>query len=118
MLFPSWQARTDLISYCAGVAASPDPDDPDAATREAEKMKRREMVVDERLDPYSGRFFPREGRTEILAGVVRLEMGVEEVVRRRTWEVVKERCGGEEQEEWLGALGAWRNGGQGKGQVR
>jgi hypothetical protein len=81
-------------------------------------MKRREMVVDERLDPYSARFFPSEGRTERLAGVVRLEMGVEEVVRRRTWEVVRERCGGDAEEGWLGALGAWRSGGQGKGAGR
>ena len=46
------------------------PDDPDAVLARAESEKEKERVVDERLDPYSGRFFPREARTEILAGVV------------------------------------------------
>jgi hypothetical protein len=107
VLFPSWQARTDVLNYCTGVAASPDPDDPEAALQEAERMRNRERVVDERLDPYSGRFFPREARTETLAGVIRLEMGVENIVRHRTWEVVRDRCG-EPETDWQRAIGAWR----------
>jgi len=107
VLFPSWQARTDALNYCSGVAASPDPDDPEAALREAERMRDRERVVDERLDPYSGRFFPSEPRTERLAAVIRLETGVENIVRHRTWEVVRDRCGGSEA-EWEGAIAAWR----------
>ena len=94
VLFPSWQARTELLNYCALVAASPDPDDPDAMLREIENQKDRDRVVDERLDPYSGRFFPREARTEVLASLVRQERGVEKIVRHRTWEMVQERCGG------------------------
>ncbi|KAB5532540.1 caffeine-induced death protein 2 [Coniochaeta sp. 2T2.1] len=109
VLFPSWQARTDVLNYCAGVATSPDPDDPDAALREAERMRNRERVVDERLDPYSGRFFPTEGRTERLASVIRMEMGVENIVRHRTWEVVRDRCGVAEG-DWEGAIAAWRRG--------
>lgn len=108
VLFPSWQARTDVLNYCAGVAASPDPDDPGAALQEAERMRNRERVVDERLDPYSGRFFPSEPRTEKLAGVIRMEMGVENIVRHRTWEVVRDRCG-EGPVEWEQAIAAWRN---------
>lgn len=108
VLFPSWQARTDVLNYCSGVAASPDPDDPEAALQEAERMRNRERVVDERLDPYSGRFFPSEPRTERLAAVIRLEMGVENIVRHRTWEVVRERCG-EGAAEWEQAIAAWRS---------
>ncbi|OIW31865.1 hypothetical protein CONLIGDRAFT_678313 [Coniochaeta ligniaria NRRL 30616] len=111
VLFPSWQARTDVLNYCSGVAASPDPDDPEAALREAERMRDRERVMDERLDPYSGRFFPSEPRTERLAGVIRMEMGVENIVRHRTWEVVRERCG-ESPVEWEQAIAAWRRDGK------
>lgn len=67
-------------------------------------------MVDERLDPYSGRFFPREARTEKLAGLVRSERGVETVVRARTWGVVGDRCssGGGEDEGWEAAMDKWR----------
>lgn len=107
VLFPSWQARSDVLSYCALVATSPDPDDPDAAVREAELERDRERVVDERLDPYSARFFPRQPRTERLASVLRQEKGVENIVRSRTWEIVQERCA-EPVQEWEQALAAWR----------
>ncbi|KAK4198348.1 caffeine-induced death protein 2 [Triangularia verruculosa] len=107
VLFPSWQSRSDVLSYCTLVATSPDPDDPEAALREAEKEKDQERVVDERLDPYSGRFFPREARTEQLAIILRQEMGVENIVRARTWGIVKERCGDAEN-SWEDALARWR----------
>jgi hypothetical protein len=90
------------------VATSPDPDDPEAALREAEKEKNREKVVDERLDPYSARFFPREARTEQLAMIVRQEMGVENIVRSRTWDIVRERCGDSTRAAWQDALAEWR----------
>ncbi|KAH7127679.1 caffeine-induced death protein 2 [Dactylonectria macrodidyma] len=92
VLLQSWQARTEVLDYCALVAASPDPDDPDRTLRELENQKDRERVVDERLDPYSGRFFPREARTEALASLIRQERGIESIVRQRTLAVIKERC--------------------------
>lgn len=107
MLFPSWQARSDVLSYCALVATSPDPDDPEAAVREAELERNRERVVDERLDPYSAHFFPKEPRTTQLAMLIRQEQGVESIVRTRTWGLVKERCG-DVNEEWQAALAGWR----------
>lgn len=108
MLFPSWQARTDVLRYCAAVAAGPDPDDPGAAAREAELARDQARVVDERLDPYSARFAPREPRTAQLAAVIRQEEGVEDIVRMRTWGLVRERCGGEEAQDWQAALEGWR----------
>ena len=81
-----------MISYCAGVASSPDPDDPDAVARAVESAKAEARVVDERLDPYSGRYRPREGRTEVLANVLRNEQQVEQIIRARTWALVNERC--------------------------
>ncbi|EWC48420.1 hypothetical protein DRE_02189 [Drechslerella stenobrocha 248] len=90
-LYPSWSARTQVLRYCASVAAAPDPDDPAAADIARANEAHKEKVVDERLDPYSGRWFPRESRTEVLAGVVRNESGVEDIVRERTWDEVRSR---------------------------
>jgi len=110
ILLPSWQSRSDVLNYCASVATSDDPDDPDSLVRLAESAADRERVVDERLDPYSGRFFPRESRTEVLAQVIRNERVVENIVRERSWRVVRERCSefGALGEDWRGVLDDWR----------
>ncbi|KAF8459003.1 caffeine-induced death protein 2-domain-containing protein [Terfezia claveryi] len=113
VLFPSWQNRADVLNYCASVATSDDPGDPDTLTRLAETEAHREKVVDERLDPYSGRWFPREPRTEILASIVRNERRVEEIIRERTWRIMGERCGGLEPlggQDWREAFEKWRAG--------
>jgi hypothetical protein len=106
VLFPSWAAREKVLDYCAEVASKADPDDPDAVFRAAENLRAKERVVDERLDPYSARFFPRESRSERLAAVIRQERGVEKIVRARTWKVVVERCGGDWR-DWEEALDEW-----------
>lgn len=82
-----------MLDYCAGVATSPDPDDPDSMIRQIEDAKARERTVDERLDPYSGRYFSREARTESLAKLMRNERAVEKIIRMRTWSLLGERCG-------------------------
>ncbi len=107
VLFPAWQTRSDVLNYCASVATSPDPGDPDALLRGVESARARERVIDERLDPYSGRYFPREARTEKLTALLRNERGVEKIVRERTWGLVTERCddGNTAAED---ALNAWR----------
>ncbi|KAG6027267.1 hypothetical protein E4U40_001640 [Claviceps sp. LM458 group G5] len=92
ILFPAWKARSDVLDYCALVAASPDPDDPEATLRDVELQKGRERIIDERLDPYSARFFPREARTQVLATLVQQERLIEDIVRHRTWTVLQERC--------------------------
>lgn len=95
VLFPSWQMRSDVLNYCAGVATSPDPNDPDHVLRQVEDARARERIVNERLDPYSARYFPRDTRTESLAALVRNERTVEEIIRSRTWGLVGERCDNE-----------------------
>ncbi|KAL8824750.1 MAG: hypothetical protein Q9191_004847, partial [Dirinaria sp. TL-2023a] len=105
VLFPSWQSRSDVLAYCAGVALN--PQDPDLALAQVESAKERERVVDERLDPYSGRFFPRQPRTEVLGSVVRNERSVEGIIRSRTWGLVQERCG-DDGGRWEEALDRWR----------
>jgi hypothetical protein len=85
--------RSDVLDYCAGVATSPDPDDPDSVLRQIEDAKARERTVNERLDPYSGRYYPREARTESLAMLMRNERAVEKIIRMRTWSLLGERCG-------------------------
>lgn len=106
VLFPSWKARADVLSYCGIVATSPDPSDPEAAVIALETQKNRERIVDERLDPYSGRFFPREPRTQSLALLMRQERAVENIVRSRTWDVIQGRCGASGQ-SWQDAMGDW-----------
>lgn len=103
-----------MLDYCAGVATSPDPDDPDSVLRQIEDEKVRERVVDERLDPYSGRYFPREARTESLAMLMRNERMVEKIIRERSWGVLGERCGesGESAEK---AFDEWRRAQQQQG---
>ena len=105
VLFKSWQTRSDVLNYCAGVALN--PADPDLALKEVESAKERERIVDERLDPYSGRFFPREARTEVLANLIRNERSVETIIRSRTWRLVSERCG-DPGVGWEDALNGWR----------
>jgi hypothetical protein len=107
VLFPSWQSRADVLTYCAYVATSPDPNDPETALREAESLKERERVVNERLDPYSARYFPREPRTQQLAQLLRQERNVETIVRSRTWGLVRERCS-ENVDNPDQALNEWR----------
>ena len=107
MLFPSWQTRSDVLNYCAGVATSPDPNDPDHMLRETEDTRARERIVNERLDPYSGRYFPRDTRTEALASLIRNERMVEGIIRAKSWETVSERCdNGSKDAE--GAFDEWR----------
>ncbi|KAF4506254.1 hypothetical protein G6O67_006357 [Ophiocordyceps sinensis] len=108
VLFPAWQARTDVLDYCGLVATSPDPDDPEAMLRKMENQRDRERVVNERLDPYSGRFFPREARKQTLAMLIRQERDVESVVRSRTWDVVQRRCASSS-ESWEDAVGQWHD---------
>jgi hypothetical protein len=110
VLFPSWNTRSDVISYCTSIATSPDPNDPDLIEREASNRKDAERIVNERLDPYSGRFFPRESRAENLAGVLRNENAVEQIIRSRTWSIVQERCEGVDQGSWGEAVNKWRDG--------
>jgi len=85
--------RSDVLNYCAAVATSPDPNDPDSLLREIENARARERVINERLDPYSGRYFPREARTESLAALIRNERMIESIIRSRTWSLIAERCG-------------------------
>jgi hypothetical protein len=110
VLFPSWQARTDVLTYCARVATFPDPNDPQLPEIETWNRRDRDKIVDERLDPYTGKNYQRESRTEQLASLLRNEEAVERIVRERTWGVVQERCQGYVGEGWESALDKWREG--------
>lgn len=97
-----------MLTYCSNVASLPDPEDPEKALREQEQEEDRRRVVDERTDPYSARFFPRTSRTERLAVLISQEQGVEDVIRRRTWKTLQDRCAGTQQ-TWEDALEQWRS---------
>lgn len=87
------------------VATSPDPEDPDLVSRQVETTREQERVVNERLDPYSSRYFPREARTESLANLVRNERTVEQIIRTRSWNIVAERC--DTSGTWEDAFNRW-----------
>jgi hypothetical protein len=112
VLFPTWQTRSDSLTYCASVATSPDPDDPTLLSREIESQRERERVVDERLDPYSARsaagLYRRTARTEALAQLLRNERAVENIIRERSWSVIQDRCAGGMEGRWEDALDKWR----------
>lgn len=97
-----------MLNYCGAVASSPDPDDPGAIERRIEQHAREKVTVDERLDPYSARFFPKEPRTERLGLWLRNESMIEEIVRERSWDVLKSRCSGVEG-GWKAAYGEWQD---------
>ena len=101
------------MTYCASVATSPDPDDPTLLDREVESRRERERIVDERLDPYSGRnaagLYRREARTESLAALLRNERMVEQIIRTRSWGVIGDRCAGGANGRWEDALDKWRD---------
>ncbi|KAJ9646077.1 hypothetical protein H2204_000739 [Knufia peltigerae] len=107
VLFPSWSSRASVIQYCTSVATSPDPEDPESLERETLNRRDAERLVDERLDPYSARFFPREARTEMLASVLRNEVAVEGIIRTRTWGIVADRCEGVGP-NWEGEFDRWK----------
>lgn len=89
------------------MATSDDPEDPDSGLRETEDARARERLIDERLDPYSARYFPRDTRTESLANLIRNERMVENIIRARTWGLVGERCENEVQDAEK-AFDEWR----------
>lgn len=110
VVFPIWAARSKVLSYCSIVATSPDPDDPNKTAIEAENIAQSHRIINERLDPYSGRFFPREPRTEMLGSLLRNENTVENIVRDRTWRTLNERCVALDstQKGWQDALKNWQ----------
>jgi hypothetical protein len=68
--------------------------------------KLQQKVTSERSDPYSARMFPKESRTEKLAMIIRQEESVENIVRTRTWGIVRDRCG-EMIDNWETAYKRW-----------
>lgn len=114
VLFPSWQARSDVLTYCTRVATSPDPNDPELPAIETWNRTDRDKIVNERLDPYTGRSYQKEARTEQLAALLRNEEAVERIIRTRTWQIVQDRCQGTIiGERWEDALDKWREGQRG-----
>lgn len=94
------------MNFCEIVATSPDAGDKENLSKRVDTQEEKADTVDDRLDPYV-RYRFREGRTEMLANVIRQERGVERIVRARSWDLVNERCGGDVL-DWEEALDNWR----------
>ena len=65
-------------------------------------------IANRRLDPYSGRNFTEE---PILKRVLDEEVKVENVIRERTWRIIKDRCVGHTamSKDWELAFERWRS---------
>ncbi|CAK7264247.1 hypothetical protein SEPCBS119000_000891 [Sporothrix epigloea] len=135
ILFPAWQARDDVIRYCAGVAdeaVAKDAHDAQEASAKAAVAAALAAAtgsldsitpppdVTERLDPYIKRrqFSLVEPQANLLASLMRNEKGVETIVRARSWDVLQSRCGssavsaGPDMPGWEAAMERWRNFGE------
>ncbi|EPE10553.1 caffeine-induced death protein cid2 [Ophiostoma piceae UAMH 11346] len=135
VLFPSWQARDDVIRYCSGVAeaavaqdikdkvAAELADEAAAAAAAAGSLdvkrgnSKHGEPVTEREDPYINRrqYALVEPQANLLASLMRQEQGVETIVRARSWDVLQGRCGGSAvvgaasgEPGWEAALAQWR----------
>ncbi|KAI9732458.1 MAG: hypothetical protein M1818_007496 [Claussenomyces sp. TS43310] len=104
VLFPNWKARGQVLAYCTSVAAAPEPRE---EVPGADELDESLHVMDNRADPYSTRPVIRESRVSRLADVCRMEGVVEDIVRTRTWGVIKARCG-DADERWEDALAKWQ----------
>ncbi|CAK7565856.1 MAG: hypothetical protein SEPTF4163_003786 [Sporothrix epigloea] len=131
VLFPAWQARDDIIRYCAGVAdeaVAKDAQDAQEASAKAAVAAALAAAtgtldsttpppdITERLDPYIKRkqFSLVEPQANLLALLMRNEQGVETIVRARSWDVLQSRCGtgvvsaSPDKPGWKAALERWR----------
>ncbi|KAK9368654.1 caffeine-induced death protein 2-domain-containing protein [Lipomyces kononenkoae] len=114
-VFESWKSRDEIFEYCEQVAN--DRKSEISATA-AKKPK-----VDPRLDPYEARDLPTYSKEEEILSWVRVERGVEDIVRDRSWSIICERCidigadsvsgpttaMGDNGSGWKPAYVAWRN---------
>src|SRR5277367_381092 len=92
-LFPTWQARDDILEYCSTLAEKPVEESSAPVTPIVE--------VSERVDPYARRKKEVWEKHDELKRVILQENGVEAVIRMRTWELVVRRC------QLEGIVGKW-----------
>lgn len=135
LLFPAWQARDDVIRYCAGVADDAVAKEAQEAAQAAKQAEAQAAAaaaasgalvegdyppmtppeVEERFDPYIKRkqYSLVEPQANLLASLMRNEKGVESIVRARSWDVLQARCGSSAvanpgETGWEAALERWR----------
>ena len=110
-VFTNWLVRTDILDRCSAYALSHNTaagTTTDAKAKQQYNTKR--WHGDERrYDPYANRAAVEE---PLLKVVCDGERGTEEIVRDRTWRVVRSRCSGDDDgvgldREWQTAFQAW-----------
>ena len=100
-LFPTWQARDDILEYCSTLAEKPVEESSAPVTPLVE--------VSERVDPYARRKKEVWEKHDELKRVILQENGVEAVIRMRTWEIVVRRCQLEEiVKSWDKEMQQWK----------
>ena len=98
-IFENWDARSSTIDYCLSTTHLSIAD---THSLTAEETRAR------RLDPYSGRQTTEE---PILRHVCLQEQGTEQIIRDRTWRVVRGRCQdlNDMDRDWQTAFESWRS---------
>lgn len=87
-LLESWNQRSKMIQQCTEIAKA----DLEASSNSSLKSST-EADTNQRLDPYSGRPVYSYNKAEELSRIMRTEAAVEDVIRDRTWRIVRESCG-------------------------
>ena len=102
-LLRGWESRDRILSFCETVASQdtgainsqtlPATKSPYATTMNmANYDKPPSGIVDQRLDPYSGRTIVADTQVDVLRRVIRQERAIENVVRERSVRVIRDRC--------------------------
>ena len=101
-LLRGWESRDRMLSFCETVASQdtgalsqtlPTTKSPYATTMNmANYDKPSPVIVDQRLDPYSGRAIVPDTQVDVLKRVIRQERAIENVVRERSVRVIRDRC--------------------------
>ncbi|KAK9241355.1 caffeine-induced death protein 2-domain-containing protein [Lipomyces kononenkoae] len=83
-VFESWKGRDEILEYCEKIAND--------RKSEISAIAAKKPKVDPRLDPYEARDLPTYTKEEEILSWVRVERGVEDIVRDRSWSIICERC--------------------------
>lgn len=94
VLYPSWERRDRVLTFCHKVSRREEEASDSTGPKVLHNPWGVVQTPDERTDPYSARdySYTRAPREEVLEDIVRTEMGVEQVVKSRTWGVLRDRC--------------------------
>lgn len=102
-VFPSWNSRDNILQYCKYVATNMEKNESKTFLGKDDRPE----DIDHPLDPYSTRSLRTQTEAQMLSDFLKLENGVENIVRNRTWKVIYERCG-LNSKSWEDSFSEWK----------